>query len=356
MKLTINTKELADRLSSVQGAISSKPTIQILNNVKLDAVDNQLNITASDLAIWNFTDCGAEVKENGSLAVNARKLLNILKMTNTEKVDIVSDGFNMILKSGKSKTVIYGLPASEYPNLDSVEYLGEFTIDSQVFGDALNHVSYAVCVDQTRPSLAGVYTLLSDKSLTMVTTDGKRLAKYACDKIKSDASKLEAIVPVKIMSEISKLGGELKISIGETHIKAESSSGLIVAKLIEGTFPNYKQVMPKSFSGKVSLNESDLSNCVSRASAVIDSSQSLSLDIKGSLVEVFTECGSESFSDFLECSSSNDIKLAFNPYFLSQGLKSINSNVVEISYNDSVSPIKLTGDEGFVYILMPMRK
>ena len=262
MKFTITKEDFLEGLQQVQHVVSSRTTLPILSNVLIEADGSSLRLTTTDLDVGVTGSVKANVKQSGSTTLPARRLAGIVRELPANEVSVEVDSKNTAsIRSGPSFFKILGLAKDEFPPLATFEDANEYKISQAVLKEGLKMTSYAISTDETRYVLNGIFCSFKGGALTLVATDGRRLAMVENDIEFPESRETEVIVPTKAVNELQRLlmdKGDVKISISESQIAFELNDNLLVSKLIEGNYPNYRQVIPEKlrsalpWSGKLS--------------------------------------------------------------------------------------------------------
>ena len=264
MKFSVSKDKLLEGLSTVQNVVSTRTTLPILSNVLLQASDGEIRLTTTDLDVGVRGSIEAQVERTGATTLPARRLFAIVRELPASEIyfDVDSKNFASI-RSGSSFFKILGLPEEEFPPLARFDEAKEFTIGQKELKDGLKKTSYAISTDETRYVLNGILFSFKDNKLTLVATDGRRLALVDLELEFPRSQELDIIVPTKAVAELQRLvreEGEVKLSIGENQIAFELNRTLLVSKLIEGNYPNYRQVIPAEAKERITLGKGDVFN------------------------------------------------------------------------------------------------
>ena len=256
MKFSVSKDKLLEGLSTVQNVVSTRTTLPILSNVLLQASDGEIRLTTTDLDVGIRGSVEAQVERTGATTLPARRLSSIVRELPYSEIyfDVDTKNFASI-RSGSSYFKILGLPEEEFPPLARFEEAKIFTIAQKALKDGLKKTSYAISVDETRYVLNGILFSFKDNKLTLVATDGRRLALVELEVEFPSSQETDIIVSTKAVTEIQRLlreEGEVKLSIGENQIAFELNRTLLVSKLIEGSYPNYRQVIPSEAKERIS--------------------------------------------------------------------------------------------------------
>ena len=363
MDFSISKDKLADALQKVNSVVGSKAATPVLGNALVEAEDGKIVLTTTDLDIRIKTEVACEVSAKGRTTVAARKLQEITRMLNQDTVRMtVDDGDRVSIECGASKFKINGLPAADFPLPVEVPALRRFVAGQGDFARMLRLISYAVTMDDTRKALNGLLISLNENNLTTVATDGRRLAVVEKLVDESTGSGGESILPVKSGLELLKLlgkEGKVAADIGEKMATFTfDDSTIMTTKLVEDVYPNYKQVIPASFARKVQLPRAGLTSSLLRVKSVVSERGYFvkltfaadSLVLSGSSAEI-----GESSDSIKIAYDGPETSLSLNPEFLLQPLKELDSDDVTMRMNDGLNPVALTTEDGFLYVMMPMK-
>ena len=362
MKFSVSKDKLLEGLSIVQNVVSTRTTLPILSNVLLQASEGEIRLTTTDLDVGVRGSVEAQVERSGATTLPARRLFSIVRELPAAEIYVDVDSKNLAsIRSGPSYFKILGLPEEEFPPLPRFDDAKIFTIAQKDLKDGLKKTSYAISTDETRYVLNGTLFSFKDNKLTLVATDGRRLALVDLELEFPRSQEIDVIVPTKAVTELQRLvkdEGDVKVSIGENQIAFEINQTLLVSKLIEGNYPNYRQVIPSEAKERVTLERETLLNAVRRV-ALLASEKSNSVKLsfsKGNIDIVATtpEVG-EARESLAVMYKGREFSIAFNPEFLMAPLRNLSTDEVYLDLIDEMSPgvIKIAGP--FLYVLMPMR-
>ena len=362
MKFSVSKDKLLEGLSIVQNVVSTRTTLPILSNVLLQASEGEIRLTTTDLDVGVRGSVEAQVERGGATTLPARRLFSIVRELPAAEIYVDVDSKNLAsIRSGPSYFKILGLPEEEFPPLPRFDDAKIFTIAQKDLKDGLKKTSYAISTDETRYVLNGTLFSFKDNKLTLVATDGRRLALVDLELEFPRSQEIDVIVPTKAVTELQRLvkdEGDVKVSIGENQIAFEINQTLLVSKLIEGNYPNYRQVIPSEAKERVTLERETLLNAVRRV-ALLASEKSNSVKLsfsKGNIDIVATtpEVG-EARESLAVMYKGREFSIAFNPEFLMAPLRNLSTDEVYLDLIDEMSPgvIKIAGP--FLYVLMPMR-
>jgi len=363
MKFNCKKEDLQAVLSLAHSIVNPKSTLSILSNVLIETEGpHDLYITATDLEIGAKCLVKAEVIDQGSVTLPAKKFFDVVKGFPIRDLTIeISENNVASLTSESTLVKILGLPKDEFPKFPEVSMDRAITIGQAVFKKMLQRTVYAISEDSTRYVLTGLYMSFKDGNMHAVATDGKRLSVVKKEISIPEGMEEAIIVPAKTVNEVMrslKEEGDVLISIVGNHVAFKVSNILIVSRLIEGHFPDYGQVIPEKTDEKIIINREELLSAISRASIFTDE-KSNSVKIKVSknkltLSSNIAEVG-ESKEEIDLTYEGKEILVAFNPSYLIDVLKTIENEEVTLELSNSESPGVIRTNETFTYVIMPMR-
>ena len=374
MKFKVNRDHFSYGLNQVLNVVSTRPTMPILRNVLVEASDGVVTFKTTNLDLAIRCSIKAEVEEEGGLTLPVRKLSSIIRELPNLDVFIETDSKpSAKIKSGGSSYQILGIAGDEFPPLPTFDDQHQFALPQEAMASMLKSVSYAQSTDETRYILNGVFFNFAEDKLTMVATDGRRLAMVGFDVEVGDGQAGHLILPAKTVAELERLLGQgetVKISFNDRQVAFEvelsdssKESGLVenlylVSKTVEGRYPDYQQVIPKGTEHRVRIERELLQECVHRASLVIsDKSNSIKLKISENLLEISgrsAEYG-ESHESMAIKYEGPEVQIAFNPQFLLDPLKAVHQDEVYLEFKDELSPGVFKTLENFLCVVMPLR-
>ena len=278
MKLSLSTSDLNDGLRRVLNVVGTRSTLPVLSNVLLIAKDNTLTLATTDLEVSISTTLEAEVETDGETTLPARKFGQIVSTLNGEKVSLTTDeNMTTQIKSASANFRIMGLDSGEFPRETEFKEDRSLVLSNQEFGRTLSKIAYAVSTDQTRYVLNGILLSIREGNFTAVATDGRRLALVEKNLEDSDLIDGDVILPIKVVNELQRLlddDGEMTIKMSESRASFHIGNTVMTSKLVEGTYPNYRQVIPASFDNNVIIPRDSLLEVLNRVSVVVSDSGS----------------------------------------------------------------------------------
>jgi len=362
MKFTIEKSAILEALGQVQGVIASRTSLPVLGNVHIAAGKDSLTLTCTDLDIFCRTVVKADVKEEGTSTLPVRRLFAVLKNATAPEVNFSITAKHVAsITCGSSSVKMYGLPGEEFPSMLKTDKLASVTITQNALADLLKKTKYAISHDETRYVLNGVLLELDGDEITAVATDGRRLALFPHTVPAAKWAKQEVIIPSKAVDQLSKLVGSdgyATIIFHKDAVTFEAGGVEFKTKIIEGTFPNYKQVMPAECKERVALNRDAFIGGLRRASLLAsDKSMSVRLHFGKDLLAITSttpEVG-EAREELPIKFKGKEVSIAFNPHYMLEPLNALTDDEVFFELVDEMSPGVIKTAGRFVYVIMPMR-
>jgi DNA polymerase-3 subunit beta len=375
MEFTVSKADLVRELSLSQGVVEKKTTIPILSNVLLEARGDRLFLTATDLELGLRTSCAARVKKEGSGTIPARKLLDYVRLLPDADITVKFGENNWAnFTCGRSRTRIAGMSRESFPELPAMpQTIAEIPVKQ--LSAMIARTMFAISMEESRFTLNGALLLLGDKTLTMVATDGHRLA-YVQRPSEGSGNgtgvAYRALVPRKAMAEITKLaddaGAEGKVRFGgdDNHLFFEFGPRLLITRKLTGNFPDYERVLPQDNTNIAKLVKDEIKGAIERVAQFADErSRAIRVQFTAGEVKVFSsalETG-ESEESVPGEYSGPDLEIGFNAQYLLDFLRAIPQDHVSFGLKDQKSAGELqpssTGEkdesEQYRYVVMPMR-
>ena len=373
MKFKINQDHFSNGLQQVLNVVASRSTMPILSNVLIEAEEGHISLTTTNLDLGIRCRIKAEVSDTGSITLPVRKLATIVKELPVNEVFLETSKKNQAkITSGGSLFKIMGISSEEFPPLPTFENRKVFDLSQEEIVNMLKSVSYAQSTDENRYILNGVYFKFADEKLTLVATDGRRLGLTGLDLEVSEENTGSLILPAKTVAELERLMGKgEKVSIAfndrqaafEIGLDEAGDSGLVdhlylVSKIVEGNYPNYRQVIPKETEHRVKIERELMLECVHSAALVTsDKSNSVKIKISKNLLEISGQSSEygESHESMAIAYDGPEVQVAFNPQFLMEPLKALNKDEVFFEFKDELSPGLFKTLDNFICVIMPLR-
>jgi len=364
MKFSVARSELLDALSVVGKGMSARSTLPILSGILLSATGGELQFQSTDLEISVRKTCPSLVEQEGSAVVPGKLLTDIIRSLPEAAVTIETEGESAHIRCQHSSFTVRTLNASDFPKFPEVTVDRTIKLPSATMASVVRKVSRAVSRDETRATLTGVLLVVEGPSLRMVATDSYRLAVAEVVLEENAGEDIDVVVPGKALEEVTRLVSDkedLTIGLSENQIVFEFGSTVFVTRRIEGTFPNYRQIIPKDSGTSIEVSSEELAAAVKRVSLMALHNSPLKLSVNSedqtlSLSAATQDVGDAS-EDLMVKAEGPDVEIAFNHAFLMDGLTSAAGETVRIEIENALKPglIKSGEGEGFFYVLMPVR-
>lgn len=368
MNFTITRQNLHQGLASVSASIPTKTTLPVLSNILLEARNGGVWMSGTDLDVAVRVQVPADVREIGSLTAPGKKLQEIARELPDRPVDVVARGDQLELKCGRSSFKLNGLPSEEFPNLPGVDFEKGWSVTGKELQKLIHHTAFAVSTEESRPILNGVLWELRDGRMRMVATNGHRLARMAVLAGAATATSADFIVPPAALQQVQRLfktDDDLDVAREGNHLGFRSAGTEVYTRLIEGTFPNYEQVIPKDNDKYAVVEKGALESAVRRM-AVVASDQThrirLVFDEGTVQLNVLTPDLGEG-EDELELQYEGErLEIGFNANYLLEVLRYMPTNEVRLTFKAperaaTLEPVAPEGEEKLDYLclVMPLR-
>jgi len=372
MKLSCLQDNLTKGLSIVGRAVPVRSTLPQASHVMLETDNGRLKLVATDLTIAVTCWIGAQVEEEGSITVPARLLTDFVASLPNEKIDLTvpARGHQLHIVCARNEATMAGMDAGDFPPVPAVGDGLSINLNPGELNKAISQVQFAAATDDTRPVLTGIHTLAEDQTLTLAAADGFRLAVHKLPLKDEVPERVEIIIPARALREIERLlseesdAVEMSINAGRSQVLFKMTSVEVVATLIQGTFPNYGQLIPSSFNTRAEiemkqfLQETRISAIFARDGAGI---VRLQLDPSdggpGKLtISARAEEIGEHRGDIDVKMEGEASKIAFNSRYLQDVLQVLEVETVALETTSPSSPgvIRLLNDDSYVHVVMPM--
>jgi DNA polymerase-3 subunit beta len=365
VKLSLSTDELLAQLQTATRVASSRASVQALSGVMISAEGNQALLLATDMEVGLQVPLAGEIVQPGAAVLPARLLLDVARSLPGEMVtlELRAQEQDVELISGPAKFHLRTLRSEDFPALPAPTP-GGMTLPTQVFVDTALQVSRSASKDETRPVLTGVLISAGGQELTMVATDSYRLSvKHASLESPLDGT-IEANVPARALQELGRIAQSaeesgLTISLGQNQVVFEIGQIVLSSRLIDGQFPNYRQLLPESVDHELRLSSAEIADVVRRVSLLAQKNAPLRLSFgDGELtVSAQTPDVGEASEALPVPFSGEPFEIGFNPEFLRDGLESVESEELILKLISPLRPglIESPDGGGFVYLIMPIR-
>jgi DNA polymerase III subunit beta len=369
MKFSVERQPFLSELQLVTRAAATRSAIPALGGVMLNATQDTLALSATDTELALQSSIPANVEQEGKLLLPARLLLDIVRVADGDTVSIEAASDQGVVKvtSQRASFSVRTLPAADFPKLPSTTDETPVQLDAGALAATIDRVAKAASRDETRPVLTGILVSLDDGTLRMVATDSYRLSVKESAVPGMDGSAFEANVPARALQELGRVVAETQpeavaIITKDNQVVFESGRVTLSSRLIDGQFPNYRQLLPESYEHDVVVEKSELLGVVRRVSLMAQRNAPLRLRFEQGSVTLSAQT-----PDVGEASESvpvnyegDELEIGFNPQFLQDGLESVGAKEVRLRLISALRPglIEAAGEgeeDQFLYLIMPVR-
>ena len=370
MNFIVSSSYLLKNLSSISGLITSNPVVPILENVLFEIDNGNLLITASDLQTSIMVELQVESKENGSVAIPAKILIDTLKNLPEQPVTFSIDesNYNIEINSDNGRYKLAGENSADFPKVPEISDGYSFNINSNTLGTAIGNTIFSTSTDELRPAMTGVFLRLSSKSCTFVSTDGHRLVKYIRTDIKGDEVDHDMIIPRKSLNLLKSIipaddKNEISIEFNASNAFFSYDNISMVCRLIDERYPDYENVIPSDNSNNITVDKSEILNSLKRISIYANkTTNQVRLKVSGSEILISAEDldFSNEANERISCDhDGSDIEIGFNAKFLIEILSNILSDKVIFKLSQPnraglVLPEDIEDDEDLTMLVMPV--
>ena len=369
MEITVSKVELLRELTATQGVVERKTTIPILSNYLFEATTDKLSLTATDLDLSLRTSCNAKVKKEGACTIPARKLYDYVRLLPDADITIrLLENHWVSIRCGRSNTKMVGMARSNFPGLPVFPTAGTIKIPAPVLRSMIAKTGFAIANEESRYTLNGALMVLKPESITMVATDGHRLAhiERSGEKFEGVSGEMKTLIPKKAMDELKSLLDSdietIDFAKDESTLFFRVGPRLLTSRQLTGQFPNYEAVLPKDITKSIVLHGDELGAAISRVAQFADErSRAVRLRLeKGELKLSASSTETGESEDSLEVDYNGDaMAIGFNAQYLLDFIKAVGSGEVKLELKDAQSAGQLrpaeSEDYKYRYIVMPMR-
>jgi DNA polymerase-3 subunit beta len=366
MKIICKQENLIKGLNRVSHLTGKNFNLPILNNILVRAEKGNIEISATNLEIGVKTQIRGKVEEDGRTTVPAKIITDYINLINSDKnIDLQEKEGEILIISDDWNTKIKTNSADDYPLIPEVKSGSKYKINLNNFKNAINSVVFAASFDEARPELTGVLLSFNNKSLIFAATNSYRLSEKIID-LEEETKDEKIIVPLRSIQELARIMADMEvenftIEFEETQVKFDFEETVLISRLIEGEYPDYKQVIPASFNSEVEIETNELTKAVKAASLFAKSGIfDVTLEfVDGSVIikAINSQVGENTIKIKTE-QKGNNATIVFNYKFLLDGLNNINSSKTRIFINSASNPIvfRPVGEEKYMYLVMPIRQ
>ena len=370
MKFKISRLVFFKTLSHLQGVVDKKNSLPILSNILIEAKKNQLILSSTDMDISIIEKISCNVMEDGATTINSQILYDIVrKIDDDSDIEIISNNGKLLtLRSNGSRFSLACLPKEDYPIIEKDNSGINIVLNSKILFKLIDKTKFAISNEETRYFLNGLYFNVSNENnknvVTLVGTDGHRLAKFSHEIDEQINSISGVIIPKKTIYELSKLLSEIdtevSIAINSNKIVFTLNDIILISKLIDGSFPDYKRVIPSENNNILQINRDKLLSAVDRVSTIANEKSPV---IKFKLLQnvlnlnTFNNESSTASEDMTIEYEGDEIEIGFNSKYIMDIVNNLEDNEISIYLKDNTSPViaQENSNANLIYVLMPMR-
>ncbi|MCS7063663.1 MAG: DNA polymerase III subunit beta [Methylacidiphilales bacterium] len=364
MKCILSKESLHQALQTVLLAADQKTTMPVLSNTLIQAKDGKISLTATDLDNAIKITIDGTVEKPGATTLPARRLSTVVRELPTPELAFTVDSKNnATIESGQATFKILGLPEEEFPPFPTVEGSRTYTLTQKTLREMIRKTSYAMASDDTRRMLMGTLFSFQNGKLTLVATDGKRLALTEHEMEITKSQELDIIVPSKAIRNLETILSDseapLTLTVAdEKQIAFSLGNTILVTKLVEGKYPNYRQVIPTEAKERVIIDREHFLNALRRVSCLApDLHTAVRLTFTKNKLELSThlpDVGEAKETIALDY-KGKDFAIAFNPVYLMEPVRNLDTETLFFDYTDELSPGVIKHSKPFLYVIMPIR-
>ena len=370
MNFIVSSSYLLKNLSSISGVITSNPVVPILENVLFEIENGNLLITASDLQTSVMVELQVESKENGSVAIPAKILIDTLKNLPEQPVtfSIDENNYNIEINSDNGRYKLAGENSADFPKVPEISDGYSFTVNANILALAIGNTIFSTSTDELRPAMTGVFFRLSSNSCTFVSTDGHRLVKYIRTDISGDEVDHDMIIPRKSLNLLKTIipsddKNDINIEFNASNAFFSNDNIKLVCRLIDERYPDYENVIPSDNSNSIEVDRSEILSSLKRISIYANkTTNQVRLKVSGSEILISAEDldFSNEANERISCEhDGDDIEIGFNAKFLIEILSNIHSDKVIFKLSEPnraglVLPEDIEDEEDLTMLVMPV--
>jgi DNA polymerase-3 subunit beta len=366
MHFTVSKSALLKELNLVQGVVERKNTIPILSHLLLESVTGGISIKGTDLDVSLTTQCEAEVKAEGSICLQAKKLFEIVRSLPEAEIEIkVEDGEQVKISCLKSRFKMVGLGKDNFPEVKTLE-ADTVRLPASLLATFIGRTQFAITNEESRYALNGAKFEISDNGVRMIATDGHRLSFIEKQDKFYEGEKIDVLIPRKTLGELARLSAEsegtVEFAKDDNHLYFKVGKRLLSSRRLSGQFPNYELVLPKNNEHRAKVDANVIASAIRRVALMADErSHSVKFEATTNSLKISSQAAEvgESHDEIALDYSGPDITAGFNAQYLLDFFTVISDGEVYLEFKDGNSQVQLkSGTENeydFRYIVMPMR-
>jgi len=344
--------------------VGSNTTLPILNNLLLKTEEGQLKISSTNLEIAIKTWVGAQIEKPGEITVPARTIVDYINNISEEKIMLETKMTDLLVKTPSTQSVVKGLPAEDFPLIPEIQDGIVTTVNAEILAGAVAQILFASSFSETQPELSGVLFELGEKKLTMAATDRYRLAEKIID-LKNGGGEKKAIVPNRAITELGRvLSGcknDAEILISDNQILFKVNGVEIISRLIEGQYPDYKQIIPTDFPTQIKLGVKELTSALKLSGLFAQENNNVELDIiknkDAVVIKATSQRAGSNTTEVRGVVEGEDNNIIFNYRYILDCLNHLHNKEVVLKVINSSSPAMVVpeGEDNYLYLVMPIK-
>ena len=363
MKFNCRQELLMEALQICTKAISARSSMPILDGVLLEAYDQQLTLTCSDMNMSIVTNIEADVVEEGSVVLPGKLFSEIVRKMPISEINCSIAANNAAtLRCNRSRATISGFAANEFPHLPEISVSNSISVPQSILRDIIRQTSFSAATDENRPIFTGCLMEIADGRLNMVALDGFRLALRNVEV--ESASDFSALIPGRSLNEISRIlgdDGEAEIQLDNTHISFSLNGTRIIVRMLEGEFIKYRSIIPATSKTTLKVNRAELASCIDRASLLASEGKNNLMKFNigdEKLIITSNSDHGESYEEVALMEQTGDpLVISFNIKYMSDIMKVIDDEEIIMRFNSAVSPCVIgpVASDSYTYLVLPVR-
>lgn len=366
MRVRVSQTDLSKTLALVTSVVPTTSSIPVLSNLLFEVEGDRIKISATDLDISMISQMQGDISEPGSITVAARRLYEIIRELPGEEVDIVADGNQITVTCSRASFKMMGMEKEQFPKIANLENEERVSLDAQALQKMIKRTVYAVAKDETRPILSGILWEMGTDEISMVGTDGHRLARMAIRGNYEVKEKIEVIIPPKALNQVAKLidnVDEISIAVDKAFVGFFVGDTVVYSRRIEGTFPDYRKVIPEKNPNILVADRLELMSATKRVSLLADSKThkiKMHLSKEGLKLTASTPELGEAEEDLPAAYSGDEMVIGYNASYVLDVLKTTDADEVRFELGKPVEasvikPASEPDTESYVCLVMPLR-
>lgn len=367
MRFFATQDQLAKALSFVSRVIMPQNNMAVLAGIQMDAHDNHLTLSATDLFTVLETKIAVEVQEPGTMVLPAQLLTELIQRLPTATLEISTEDAQgkAVVKYGKNRATLHSFGHERLPDFPELEGpLESVTIGDGIFGQLSRQLLFACAKDETRPILRGVSLKLDSGRLVFATTDGSRLSHTWVAVPEYRGGTLECVIPGKVLGEAARMtqGQDAQLTLAENLLRIASGDTIIISRLLDGQYPEYQRVIPQEFVVQGRMRVSDLRGALERANLMAARDRASSVRIHHEVGQLDISASAQEYGQTFESvdfdSHGQQLDLLFNPIYLLDALKSFEGEEAILEFSGIQSPLRMrdSANSQYSHVVLPLRQ